>query len=337
MYDCTEDVKKHVVQVQRFVLEVINNLVRRSDIHDSSKLEEPEKSMYDEFTPLLRDLTYGSPEYKETLSKMGVALEHHYSLNSHHPEYAETQEIWKDVNGYEGHYQVSNYGQVRSVDRIVVRMYRGGFSKAGKIVKPYVTPKGYLRIQLSKDGKLKNFMVHRLVALAFIENPNNKPEVNHKDGNKRNNFLENLEWVTSSENQIHAYDTGLKKPNVKYIVKCIDLDIVTDGVEKMEKELWKRGYERASAATIWYCINSEHGKHLDLSFEGYPIEEFGEFSYINKMSLLDLVEMVSDWKAATMKHADGDIRKSLEINKERFGISDQLAKIIENTISEMGW
>lgn len=149
MYDSTEDTLKHIETVRGFVLDAVRNLINRAVDHDQSKLLEPEKSMYDEFTPKLRELAYGSDEYRECLKQMGVALKHHYENNSHHPEH-----------------------------------YLGG---------------------------------------------------------------------------------------------------------------------------------------------------------INDMSLFDVVEMLADWKAAGMRHADGDMSKSLEINRGRFGISDQLFRIIRNTVEEMDW
>lgn len=149
MYDSRQDTIDHIYKVMDLLDKVVINIENRAAEHDASKLKEPEKSMYDEFTPKLRELTYGSDEYKECLKKMGVALKHHYADNSHHPE----------------HYE---YG-------------------------------------------------------------------------------------------------------------------------------------------------------------------------INDMSLLDIIEMIVDWKAATLRHADGNIHDSLRINKERFKISDQLQYIIINTIKEMGW
>src|SRR5262245_62147834 len=148
-YDSRVDTALHILHVAKNVDEIIQNLDTRKREHDESKLKEPEKSMYDEFTPKLRDLTYGSDEYKQCLKDMGTALKVHYMKNTHHPEHFE-----KGVNG---------------------------------------------------------------------------------------------------------------------------------------------------------------------------------------MSLLDVIEMLADWKAATARHADGDIQESLKINKERFGISDQLFEILQNTVRELEW
>lgn len=148
-YDSTNDTIDHIGKVQELLEKVVINLEYRAADHDDSKLQEPEKSMYDEFTPKLKSSTYGSNEYKGFLKDMGAALKHHYENNRHHPE----------------HYP---------------------------------------------DG-------------------------------------------------------------------------------------------------------------------------------INGMSLLDVIEMLADWKAAGMRHADGDMQKSLEINMGRFGISEQLAKILRNTVKELGW
>ena len=108
-------------------------------------------------------------------------------------------EVWKELLGY----QVSTYGRVKSFKR-------GGI----KILKPDVNRKGYLFVALYKNGKRTFFKIHRLVALAFVPNPENKPQVNHIDGNKLNNFVGNLEWVTNSQNQQHAFDIGLCKSRI---------------------------------------------------------------------------------------------------------------------------
>lgn len=99
--------------------------------------------------------------------------------------------VWKPIPGYEQLYEVSNTGFVRNVHT--------GLIKSNEIDK-----NGYVRIQLCKDKVHRKFFVHRLVATCFIENPQNKPQVNHKDMNRSNNNVDNLEWVTNSENQKHA-------------------------------------------------------------------------------------------------------------------------------------
>ena len=148
-YDSRPDTLEHIKKVQEFLGQIESNIGSRASFHDNSKLHPPEKEVYDEFTPKLRDSTYGSDEYKGFLKDMGAALQHHYQANSHHPEH------------------------------------------------------------------------------------------------------------------------------------------------------FKNG--------------------------------------VNGMSLLDVIEMLADWKAAGMRHANGDIQKSLEINKARFGISDQLFEILQNTVKELGW
>lgn len=102
------------------------------------------------------------------------------------------REIWKDISDYEGKYQISSFGRIKSLN------YRGTGTE--KIMTPGVTQGGYLKIKLRKNGSLKWFSVHRLVASIFITNPNNLPDVNHKDHNRQNNNADNLEWMTTKEN-----------------------------------------------------------------------------------------------------------------------------------------
>jgi hypothetical protein len=87
IYDSRDDTITHIGQVQKFLSQINHDIGERMSAHDRSKLEEPEKTTFDEFTPKLRDSTYGSPEYKEFLAQMGTALEHHYVHNDHHPEH----------------------------------------------------------------------------------------------------------------------------------------------------------------------------------------------------------------------------------------------------------
>lgn len=104
------------------------------------------------------------------------------------------KEIWKDVKNYEGLYQVSNFGKIKSLPR------RGTQTNTEKILKVNYTYNGYERVSLNKNNKNKRYLVHRLVAETFIPNPNNYPQVNHKDKNKINNNVSNLEWCTPSYN-----------------------------------------------------------------------------------------------------------------------------------------
>ena len=119
--------------------------------------------------------------------------------------------IWKDIRGYEWMYQISDFGRVKSLARMVKHM---GYSRihSQRILKPSKSPAGYWTATLSKDRNHVYKTIHRLVAVAFIINPECKPQVNHKNGIKTDNRLENLEWVTQSENMQHAYRTGLQKP-----------------------------------------------------------------------------------------------------------------------------
>ena len=108
------------------------------------------------------------------------------------------KEIWKDIEGYEGLYQVSNFGRVKSLDRYVLRNGNSLFVKG--IVLSQLNNRGYLTVRLCNSGKYKNYFVHRLVACAFVENLNNYTEVNHIDEDKHNNDFRNLEWCDRKYN-----------------------------------------------------------------------------------------------------------------------------------------
>jgi hypothetical protein len=115
-------------------------------------------------------------------------------------------EIWHPCAGFETHYEVSNLGNVRSIDRVANNGHNNGVRKLpSKVLKPALGKAGYLLVSFCVDNVKSNHNIHRLVARAFIQNEANKPQVNHKDGNKQNNHVDNLEWVTCSENGLHAY------------------------------------------------------------------------------------------------------------------------------------
>jgi hypothetical protein len=178
-YDSTQETLAHIRRVQSLLADVQANLTKRAIAHDTSKLEEPEKSGFDDVTGILKGLTYGSEEYKEQLRKLQPILGHHYAANSHHPEHYGTKEC----------------------------------------------------------------------DLCFATVP-----LDHND----------------------------------------------------------------------QCPQCRNG-----SFTFRP--------NIGRMTLLDVVEMLCDWKAATERHADGSIAKSIEINRKRFDIPNQLAQILDNTRKELGW
>ena len=123
-------------------------------------------------------------------------------------------EIWKDISGYEGLYQVSNKGRIYSLGRRIIMKNGRSREIKSRVLKHSLDSKGYPFIVLYDfDSNRKQGRIHRLVAEAFIPNPNNKPTVNHKNSIRHDNNIENLEWATHSENTIHGYKYGNMKPN----------------------------------------------------------------------------------------------------------------------------
>lgn len=120
-------------------------------------------------------------------------------------------ERWKPIEGLQDFYAVSNYGRVKSLARKQFNG-KGFFTRKEQNLKPGRIGAGYLQVHLAKQGKVKDMLVARLVATAFIPNPENKPEVNHKDGDKTNCRVSNLEWSTHTENIRHAFAHGLIGP-----------------------------------------------------------------------------------------------------------------------------
>lgn len=117
--------------------------------------------------------------------------------------------MWKDIKGYEDTYKISDTGEVWSKDRMCVDTRGRKRFRQGQKINPDIAPNGYYRVTLARNGKKKQKYLHRLLAEYFISNPLNLPQVNHKDGNKLNCSLENLEWVSVQDNVIHAYKHGL--------------------------------------------------------------------------------------------------------------------------------
>ena len=152
-------------------------------------------------------------------------------------------EIFKDIEGYEN-YQVSNYGSVKSLGN--------GKTRKEKVLKPTKNKDGYLRVGLCKQGKRKMYLVHRLVTSAFIENPNNYEEVNHKDEDKTNNKVENLEWCDHKYNINYGTRTEKISKKISKQVMCVETGVVYSSTMEVERQL---GYFQTYIASV--C----NGKH----------------------------------------------------------------------------
>ena len=141
-------------------------------------------------------------------------------------------EEWRRIDGFDKRYEVSSYGQIRSTN----------YKNSGriKLIRPAKDKKGYLRTMLLRnDGRYKTVKVHRIVAAIFLENPDNKPQVNHIDGNKENNRIDNLEWVSNTENAHHAVNTGLFANSIEAIRETNELrkiGIIATNIETGERQ-----------------------------------------------------------------------------------------------------
>lgn len=172
------------------------------------------------------------------------------------------EEVWKDIVGLEGRYKVSNLGNVYSV-------------KNNLIMKPYKSKRGYYTVNIPKENrKIKVCTIHRFVANAFIPNPENKREVNHIDGNKLNNRVENLEWVTPKENNNHARRTGLRKSDGD--IPVIQYDLEGNFIARY------KSYSEASRVTGIKRCNIGNVASKRLTRHGKPFKTAGGFKWENE-------------------------------------------------------
>jgi len=180
--------------------------------------------------------------------------------------------MWKSANEYEG-YEVSDTGIVRGIDRFIPLPDGRKRFIPGRIITPRINNYGYVQVRLSKLGESKTFLVHRLVAMAFIENPENLPQVNHLSGNKLDNSVENLCWTDASGNALHAYQTGLNTNcGCTHRLAVAVIDTVTGEIYCTEKDFCDRygiNYSTGRNALNGY---QSFPKHIDLS--GHSFEKY---------------------------------------------------------------
>lgn len=132
------------------------------------------------------------------------------------------KETWENIKGYETYYKISNLGRVKSLAKTITRKDGEVKNLSEKIIKPFLTKKGYKQIVLTKDGDKKKHYIHRLVAQAFIPNPNNLPEVNHINEDKLDNAVENLEWLSRLDNMRHGTLQARRAEKAKKTVEVLD-------------------------------------------------------------------------------------------------------------------
>ncbi|PTI10711.1 hypothetical protein BU096_00640 [Staphylococcus xylosus] len=175
------------------------------------------------------------------------------------------EEVWKDVKGYEGLYQISNLARVKSFKRSKPR-----------ILKPFINKDGYLNVELSNSISNKTMSIHRLVATAFIPNPNNKEQVNHIDEVKTNNDLSNLEWVTQKENMNHG--TRIARVTEKLSIPITGVNVITGETIEFSsiREADRNGFTSPNIIGVlkgrakyhkgyeWYRTNDYRNTNLDL-------------------------------------------------------------------------
>lgn len=158
-------------------------------------------------------------------------------------------EEWRDIEGYEGYYQVSSLGRVRSVKRVVLKSDGIWMNCKSTILRPFIgTTANYLETQLSKDNIPKKFLIHRLVAYAFLGlTPNSSLEVNHKDGNRHNNAVQNLEVVTHQENINHSIRTKLKNDYGELHKRAV----LTNAQAAEIRQKWRDGSKQVDLANYY--------------------------------------------------------------------------------------
>lgn len=189
------------------------------------------------------------------------------------------KEVWVDIQGYEGLYAISNYGRVKSYPRLVRCGKTGHRMMGGNLLTPGKQPSTYGNYHYvtlcNSESCKKNHLIHRLVAEAFIPNPENKPQVNHKDGDPSNNHVSNLEWATNSENGLHAYRIGLNRPSsAEHFRKMIEKSIEVRSIKVRCIETNQVFSSLASAGRFYGMCPESVRNSIDFSrpVKGYSFE-----------------------------------------------------------------
>jgi NUMOD4 motif/HNH endonuclease len=172
------------------------------------------------------------------------------------------EEVWKDIPGYEGCYQASTFGRIKRLERLVISK-TGQRTLLTELIKiPTINSSSYLTIKLSVQDVRKSYLVHRLILITFVSNPENKKTVNHIDGNKVNNHISNLEWATDSEQRKHAHKIGLMtnkgSKNPRSIIKLNDgFEIINKHQQGATVKQLCKEYS-VVGTTILKIINRQH-------------------------------------------------------------------------------
>ena len=169
-----------------------------------------------------------------------------------------SEEIWKPIPNYDGYYEASNIGRIRSVARIGKRGKGLGIYPS-VILKPSLGEWGYEQVSLRKEGKKRTMRVNRLVAQTFIPNPDNLPQVNHIDGVKTNNRVDNLEWCNSSQNMIHCFSNGLSDWNTR--IRIVETGEVFNSISECARSIG------GHISLIDACLNGRRKTHKGFHFE----------------------------------------------------------------------
>ena len=167
-------------------------------------------------------------------------------------------EIWKPINNYEGCYEASNKGRIRSVERLV-KCKNGMRTSPSTILKPSLGQWGYEQVTLRKEGRKETVRINRIIAQTFIPNPNKLPQVNHIDGNKINNCVENLEWCDASHNMKHCFDNHMSDWTTK--IKILETGEVFNSKAECARKI------KGHVSLIDMCLRGERKTHRGYHYE----------------------------------------------------------------------